>query len=141
MQDKFIWSKFVSLSSWTNLYGLNLSFLNQTYLDVLNLSFLQMNKFIVSEFVLFKTKSNLDGLNLSFFKKDKFITTEFVLFLKMTYLEHLNLSWLQNWHWIGWLFEAQTNSDCQIFNRDKFRPSKFVNLKKSRLNLSILKSQ
>ena len=140
MQDKFIWSKFVSLSSWTNLYGLNLSFLYKTYLDVLNLSFLQMTNSECLNLFCFK-KSYLDGLNLSFFKKDKFITSEYVLFLKMTYLEHLNLSWLQNWHWIGWLFEAQTNSDCQIFNRDKFRPSKFVILKKSRLNLSILKSQ
>ena len=140
MQDKFIWSKFVSLSSWTNLYGLNLSFLYKTYLDVLNLSFLQMTNSECLNLFCFK-KSYLDGLNLSFFKKDKFITSEYVLFLKMTYLEHLNLSWLQNWHWIGWLFEAQTNSDCQIFNRDKFRPSKFVILKKSRLNLSTLKSQ
>ena len=141
MQDKFIWSKFVSLSSWTNLYGLNLSFLNQTYLDVLNLSFLQMTNSQCLNLSCFKQNQIQMVLICPSFKKDKFITSEFVLFLKMAYLEHLNLSWLQNWHWIGWLFETQTNSDCQIFNRDKFRSSKFVNLKKSRLNLSILKSQ
>ena len=141
MQDKFIWSKFVSLSSWTNLYGLNLSFLNQTYLDVLNLSFLQMTNSQCLNLSCFKQNQIQMVLICPSLKKDKFITSEFVLFLKMTHSEHLNLSWLQNWHWTGWLFEAQTNSDCQIFNGDKFRPSKFVNLKKSQLILSILKSQ
>ena len=140
MQDKFIWSKFVSLSSWTNLYGLNLSFLNQTYLDVLNLSFLQMTNSQCLNLSCFN-QNQIQMVLICLFFKDKFIISEFVPFLKMTYLEHLNLSWLQNWHWIRWLFKAQTNSDRQIFNRDKFRPSKFVNLKKSRLNLSILKSQ
>ena len=141
MRDKFIWSKFVSLSSWTNLYGLNLSFLNQTHLDVLNLSFLQMTNSECLNLSCFKQNQIQMVLICPSLNKDKFKTSEFVLFLKMTHSEHLNLSWLQNWHWTGWLFEAQTNSDCQIFNRDKFRPSKFVNLKKSRLNLSILKSQ
>ena len=133
----------------------------------LNLSHIKKDKFKPSKFVLHASRTNLDHLNQSFWRKDKFSpskfvppekgqiqNSEFVSFLRKTNLEQLNLSELQK-------DKFRASNFVQYSCRDIFRWSKFVlatrkavwncpgskfapgfvHLKKSWLNLSILKSQ